>query len=285
MSDPAKPWEYRTNLYKRAVRLGSRSLRAVALQVGVSTILFAGVAHAAEPCKTVTYLVGVSLNDPASNIPGYMQISVPRGEFTVANLICIVRAIRESRQSDSPLMIMFFASTAPIKELPDAIESPRVNALVRAVYVLQPDKPHERLSLTPFGYGAGVLSSGDGLRLDNDEAHCVLALDGRCVLTCEVLDEAAEGFTGSVRLSGRVTRDGTVDQIRVLNQSSNNTIPASMIARAAVSNLKSLWLEPSERESHFLATYRFGVGASTLGKSDLSIDFSPEEALRIRVAR
>ncbi len=40
------------------------------VQVGVSTILFAGVAHAAEPCKTVSYLVGVSLNDPASNIPG-----------------------------------------------------------------------------------------------------------------------------------------------------------------------------------------------------------------------
>jgi hypothetical protein len=52
------------------------TLRTVTLQVGVSTILFAGVAHAADPCKTVTDLVGVSLNDPASNILGYMQISV-----------------------------------------------------------------------------------------------------------------------------------------------------------------------------------------------------------------
>jgi hypothetical protein len=59
----------------------------------------------------------------------------------------------------------------------------------------------------------------------------------------------------------------------------------SVIARAAVDNLKSFWVEPSARESRVRATYRFGVGASTLPKSDLSIDFSPEHVVRIRIGK
>ena len=88
-----------------------------------------------------------------------------------------------------------------------------------------------------------------------------------------------------VALSGLVTKDGTIDKVRVLNQSSNNTVSTATMGRVAVANLKSLWFEPSDHENRFRATYRFGVGAANAAKVDLSFDFSPEQALRLRLSK
>lgn len=254
------------------------------LQLAASMVCVTGVARAEVPCKTPPFIIAASHTDPVDQVVGYMHVSVPPGEFTRANLICIVQAIRGPRPSNAPLMIMFFASTAEVTEIPDLVMSPRVNELVRAVYVFQQEKPHERLTLTPLGYGGGVLSD-DPTAPEMYDEHCDDALDGRCLLACDVPSDEADGFTGSVVLSARLRKDGTFDHVRILTQVSNNTIPASTVARAAVKNLRAFWFEPSDRERRARATYRFGVGASRLPESGFSIDFSPYQVVRIRLTK
>jgi hypothetical protein len=266
------------------VRLDSNVLGRVLLQLAVGVAHWSGIAHAEVPCKTPTYVIAAEYDDPVAQVVGYMHVSVPPGDFTRANLVCIAHAIRESRPSDAPLMVMFFASLAAVEEIPDVMASPLVNKFVRAVYVLQPEKPHERLTLTPLGYGAGALSDDDSAP-EMDDDRCESTFDGRCLLACDVPPDQADGFTGSVLLSARLQKAGTFDQVRILQQATNNTVPASTIARAAVNNLKSLWFEPSDRDRRVRVTYRFGVGAARMPQSDFVLDYTPEQAIRFRLIR
>lgn len=262
----------------------NKLLGGALLQLVVGAAHMTGVVYAAAPCKAPRYIVAAEHRDPVDQQVGYMHVSVAAGDFTRANLICIVETIRESRSSNAPLMVMFFASTAAVEEMPDLMTSPGVNGRVRAVYVLQPEKPHERLTLTPLGYGGGVLSD-DPTAPEMYDDGCKDALDGRCLLACDVLGDEADAFSGSVVLSARVQKAGTFDQVRILNEASNNTIPASTIARVAVKNLKTLWFEPADRERRVRVTYRFGVWASSSPDSDFAINYSPYHAVRIQLTK
>jgi hypothetical protein len=204
-----------------------------------------------------------------SDAPGLVKVSVPRPQFTLANLVCLVRALKKERVSEQGVTILIFdaryaADEWVISELEVSPSSIRNDRLMRATYVLRPSKHQESLTLTPLGWHSGSnVDSRIDLTVDAPQP-CRFAVDNRCLLVFDAFDldrlPSMENAAGSVVLHGRIGAGGELGRLRVASISGKAAAVCRRLSTVAIANVKTWWFEPASRGTDIRITLHFGVG-------------------------
>jgi hypothetical protein len=114
--------------------------------------------------------------------------------------------------------------------------------------------------------------------------QCRLSIDARCVLSLEQLEYPTDALRA--RLSATVTLAGVVDRngkatARVLAPGGPQAGTQSVLARAALENVSTWWIEPAPRQSSFEITFAYEIDPKlSPGQSDLQIDFPNSITIR-----
>ena len=242
-------------------------MRISATLLFIALCLNAGNAGA-QTCTPPPHFVATDA--PAlSDSPGLMKVSLPRAQFTLENLVCLVRTLRKEHPSDQGLIVVVFDSRYAadewvISEIEVSASSMRNDRLMRAKYVLDPSNHTEYITLTPFGWGsASVFDSRIDLTLDAPQP-CRLALDNRCLLVFDALDmdrlPSLENASGSVALKGRIGPGGQLDRLRVASISAKSAAVWKRFSTVSIANLKTWWFEPASHGTDVQITFHFGIG-------------------------
>lgn len=268
----------------KVVRHVSNALDWIALSalgacsLGVVNVSARGVACAPPPFF-------VALDAPArDDAPGLMKISIARPQFTLENLVCLVRTFKEDHSSNKGLTILVFdARYAADEFVPSEMAlSPQIFQNYKqllATYVFDPANHDEHVSLSPLGYGRDERFDSRIDLTSDAMPRCRFGLDNRCLFVFDTLDLASEPrlptFTGSVVLQGSIRPDGNVTGVRVLSARGTSTALLKRVTTAATDHVKAWWFEPAPRENRFRATYQFGPGGpSAHDGSDLALELS-----------
>jgi TonB family protein len=207
-----------------------------------------------------------SLPDPKGGrveriVANSIYVSVDRDDVTLAKLVEQARELRAANASGWRGFIAFFTSryAAQTFTMNDLVDPPpRYKESAReflAFYEVETGR--EFLTVFPFGdYREFEVARVpiDGVRLP----QCEFRLAARCLFRLDTMESAA-GMTGTVTLEARATRKGKLERLRVVDSSSEQSKQDEQLARAALANAKSWWLDPSRSEQDVRITYVFGA--------------------------
>jgi hypothetical protein len=242
---------------------------SVALLLRVA--FFASAARAAaEPCTPPPHFVAVDIPG-LRDAPGFMQVSLPSAQFSIENLVCLVRTLKQEHFSEQGLTIFIFDSRYAADEfVPTDYElSPAIlrnNRLMRAMYMFNPSAHKEDVRLTPFGYHSeSVFDTRIDLGVDAPQP-CRVTLDNRCLLVFDALDverlPPLENASGSVVLKGRIGPDGQLGHLRVASVGAKSAAVWKRFSALSIASLRTWWFEPAPRGTDVQITVHLGVGMS-----------------------
>jgi TonB family protein len=140
-----------------------------------------------------------------------------------------------------------------------------------AAYFFDAAKHEDYLVVTPFGFSTPQQYS---TRIDltgSAPSACTLALKGRCVLAADEVEYPTDALSargyGKVVLSGTITRDGWIKDVRMVSIESGSNTSQEMVAKAAIQNLKSWKMDAAPREDLFRIMYSYQIEASPVAGS------------------
>ena len=225
----------------------------------------------AEACVAPAYFVAVDNTSRYRDVPGYLQVSLARPAFTLPNLDCLVRTLKASYFSDFGLTIFVFDQRYYAGEFVPALMEPTEKALLtyqqlRAMYVFEPSKHQESITITPLGYGS---DSRFDSRIDVASAapqHCRYGLKNRCLFAVDAQgldnDERLSGFSGAVVVKGAIGPGGDVRRARITATRGTSAPTLKRVSTTALASMKTWWFEPASREDSVQITFLFGNEAT-----------------------
>ena len=227
---------------------------------------------------------------------GSRSIALPPDMFTISNLLCLTNQFQRDYPDWRDVTVLFFSSDEAAESFDasgmsderevidpatgrwlESVNIGRFRKELRALYVVDADERIRRLEITPLGLHTPE-NYGTTIALPAKQVHCRWELAKRCVLALSPLtfpDEATLGNgSGSVTLTGRVRRDGTITDLHVAQVTGESNGTKRSLIAATLDNLSTWWLEPRPHENAFRVTYQYIVDRSIPAKEPLVI-FEP----------
>lgn len=232
-----------------------------------------------------------------------MHISVPRGDFTIDNVLCLAETLRTQHREWKDVVVLFFSSDeaaesfdasgmADFREVVDA--SGRIVATenigrfrkeLRALSVFDVEKHEDYIEITPLGLKSGTPYTTRIELPVTRKAHCRIELRDRCVLAMDEIafqDEALRArVANAVTLTGHIRPDGTVADVQVVSARGTSGEVTDRLVAASVANLRTWWVEPAPRQDKFRITYSYLVDSS-LPRGHVSVQFAMPDRITIR---
>jgi TonB family protein len=212
-----------------------------------------------------------------------LSISVAPQDLAPRRLACLVDSIREAHRDIKRIRLLIFSSQVAAERYVSEIQlgdfPPSSNSgdsrfndpvwqarQLHAIYSYDETSREHTLQMKPRGFDR-AMPDDTVLQLPlQDRTHCHLELNGRCVLALDEIryPEFAhmKQATGDVVLLGDVTRNGTLDHVRV--EKSGSVPPGSETAfeRAAIANVREWLLESGPAAVQFRLTYSFRLAST-----------------------
>ena len=87
---------------------------------------------------------------------------------------------------------------------------------------------------------------------------------------------------GSVTVRGRVTRDGRVTDVQVVDATGASVDDRTRLERAAVQNLRAWWLEPASGDDAIRITFSYVIDTSAARRGRTDVLFALPGQVTIR---
>jgi hypothetical protein len=226
---------------------------------------------------------------------GAVYLQIQPLDFTLANVICLLRTFKNDHPEWKDVVVLFFTSAEAAEKFDpggmndfrqgvDAAGRPLwvediswTRRELRGLYVLDRENGEEYFSITPFGVmGADIYNTRIDFPFDGGP-HCRLEVANRCLFALDVIEYPADALTArasaTVVLIGSISRDGFVQPTVVSS--------ADAFGRSADSNVRTWWFEPASREDSFRITYSYEIDA-TLEPGESRAEFSLPDRVTIR---
>ena len=232
---------------------------------------------------------------PDHGAKGLAQISVKPSDISVRNLLCLVRELRAGAPEWNDVMVLIFTSYEAADnwvvghEMADyagpAPPFEKWDRQLRATYLFDRTAAEEYLNILPLGWFSYTDESST--RIDLPAAalpHCRLEIADRCVLSLDRLDYpdvAARRISGSVTVSGRVTRQGRLTGVRVVAAQSSPASGKDILVREVLANLGTWRVDPASSDGTFETTYAYAIDPA-VPQGGWQVDLAPSR-VNVRV--
>jgi len=253
------------------------------------TLLVAASSFGRAECQAPVYKKGRVYADSKSEI--YMQISISPANFSPQKLRCLARHLHEVYSNRDTISIGIYDSEnaaktdKPLTVEADGRDYERAQHR-HADYIFDRIKKEEELILSPNVLHWKEFSTHIDLKI-NGVPTCTLQIQSRCLVAFNDLKypRGSEGSktSGTVVLSGRITSDGVIRQLRVIDKEANNPTRVRELVDAAVSNFKSWRFEESNYGLPIRISYSFVIDNSENLRGQTDLQFELPERVIVRV--
>jgi hypothetical protein len=209
----------------------------------------------------------------------------------------VVQTLRDEQQTWRDVVLLLFSSEeAALKfdaggmsdfrvvvdatgKAVDSEDIGRFRKELRGLYLLDVRHFQEYLTMTPVGLKGGDLYDTQINFPVSASPHCRLEVSNRCVLALQPFiypkEELKAHTSAAVTLIGAVAKDGTVSA-SIDPNGAHPAIPDDPLARAALNNLMTWWLEPAASQATFQITYSYVIDpALTANRIDRTLSNQP----------
>ncbi len=268
-------------------RIAVRRSRGSACALAVVLAGLGGAARAdASACTPPPYFVAVDATERLKgleDVPGFQYVSVERRVFTVSNLRCLAKTLRDLPVSKIGLSVFIFDQrwAAADFDAGDVMTMSRAIAqsfrYLRARIDIDPKSGKESITLTPMGHKRGAEFESRIDLADEGAPSCRYALSSRCLLAFNAIEPPAAAPAGgriSVTLQATRARSGDISNVRMLSARGGSTLARNQWASAAIKNLRTWWFEPAPRADRLRVTYDVGGPAAAAADGGLQLRFA-----------
>lgn len=249
-------------------------------------------------CSGPRFQTGTVLADSSTEL--IMNISIPLQDFSPAKLVCLSLNLKGHYENRRSIIVSIFSSRKaassslgvwPIEETKGALE---MLAQMHAQYTFDADKRVDKLEIIPMPTISSNLSVRKLYDTEIDfplsaAPHCRLEIDQRCLIALENIyfpsnKETHNRAAGTVILSGKIARNGKMRDVTAVHASVTPNADKNMVAEAALANLKTWQLEPSNHEDSVRITYSYQIDDSHVSKGAVHLEFDLPEKITIEGA-
>lgn len=265
--------------------------RAIALFV--LALCLGACTHAS--CSAPRFRTGAVLADTSTEL--IMNISIPLQDFSPAKLVCLSLNLKAHYENRRSIIVSIFSSHKaasnslgvwPVEETKGALD---LLAQMHAQYTFDSGRHVDKLEIIPM---PTISSSLSVRKLYDTEINfplsaatqCRLEIDHRCVIALEnIYYPNKEGGRyrpeGTVIMSGKVTRNGTIKDVQVVHASINPNADKGPLVEAALANLKTWQLETANHEDSLRITYSYQIDKSYASKGGVHLQFDLPEKITV----
>jgi hypothetical protein len=111
--------------------------------------------------------------------------------------------------------------------------------------------------------------------------RCGYHVAARCLLALGTLGSVAKTIRGSVTVEGRITQQGKLDRIRVVEARAEQADQREQLVRAVQANAKTWWLESAAGSDGVRITYLFGNAETAPVSIPLELALETPDHVRI----
>ena len=190
-------------------------------------------------------------------------------DFAPGSLVCLATNLRERSQGRSSIIVSIFSSRKAasgkvglLSGQEDTKEEYAALAQPHARYVFFAERHEEYIEIMPAGVTSTHSQQPYETRIDlpvTTTLHCNLEIESRCLIALQQFPYPAKLLkrktSGTVTLSGTITRAGKVIQVRIVKAE-------SISASEAIENLSSWRLGPGPRDEPIQITYSYAIDNS-----------------------
>jgi TonB family protein len=202
-----------------------------------------------------------------------MSISIPLRDFTPSSLVCLATSLKERYRDRTSILVSVFSSheaaSISIGALPPEHDRADVNMLAQmhGRYVFSAERHEDYVELMPVLTWEWHMDKGPfDTRIDLPVVaapRCRVEIQERCLIASSGIDYPYEalkrGASGTVTLTGNVTRGGKVSDVLVMKAESVPEGERDLLANAAVRNLLSWRLAPGHSQGAIQITYSYVI--------------------------
>lgn len=226
------------------------------------------------------------------NYGASVYVSIQPRDFTIENAICLAQTLRREHPDWTSFNVLIFASQEAANDFQPShgdYENEEVWAeaarQLHAGYFFDSNMHEERLDILPLGYQtASSLTSRINLPFVN-QPTCRLEYSHRCLILLDgprfQADALRARASGTVTLTGMISRGGEVSRIEVLGSSVTPEQWRSQLTNDSIANLRSWKLEPSESEDHVRVTYDYISDTSLPKNYKLDVKFALPDQITV----
>ncbi len=239
-------------------------------------------------CRSPQYRIGPALVDSESEL--IMNIDISYQDFAPASLVCLATHLREQSRGRGSIIVSIFSSHKAafgtiglLSGQEDTKEEYAALAQLHARYVFSAERREEYVEIMPAGVTSTRSQQPYTTRIDLPVAtqlHCQLEIYSRCLIALQQFPYPAELLkgkpSGSVTLTGTITRTGKVDHIRVVKAE-------SIAPSGVIQNLSSWHLEPGPRDEPIQITYSYAIDNSLRHTDGMQVQWALPNAVTIRI--
>lgn len=262
------------------IRVGRQFVhRAITQGLFVISVIFLAASSAFAQCAAPKYVVGRVWpeTEPATTT---ISISIQLTDFVPSRLICLAPELK-ARYRDKNINAWIFSSPDAARryhgdiDFGDVFPVPGSTGVPRGtedfakelhgIYTYKRDTHEESLEVKPLGMSGE--EPGD-TRIDlpiKAVPRCNVELAGRCLISLDYPRypvSTRETVSGSVTLTGTVTRQGRVVNIQVVEADIKPTSRTTAIVDATLRNLGTARLQPASHEDAIRLTYSYVIDRS-----------------------
>jgi len=239
----------------------------------LSLVLCSGIGAFAQ-CPAPRYRTGFTLVDSRAEL--ITSISILPRDFTPSRLVCLATSLKERYRDRTSILVSIFSSHKAASTSLGTLmpvygrEDVSMLAQMHGRYVFSAERHEDYVELMPVLTWEWHMDKGPfDTRIDLPVVaapRCRVEIQERCLIASNGIDYPYEalkrGASGTVTLTGSVTRGGKVSDVRVMKAESVPEGERDLLANAAVQDLSSWRLEPGRRESAIQITYSYVIDKS-----------------------
>jgi len=224
-------------------------------------------------CRSPAYRVGQRVEESKDLVA--LTVSIRPADFTRERLVCLARAFRRKYANSADIEIFVFSSPDAARDytVVRGDEAPPVyrnydayaNMLrqLHAEYRYSATNSEEHVVLKPVGSDRGGRYD---TRIDlpvSTMPSCDKSVNGRCLVALDEIVYPTESLlareTARVQLSATIAKDGSVRDVRVVDEADVPTAGRAALVREAVEDLKTWRFEAGPHADRFQITYSYEI--------------------------
>jgi len=254
-------------------------------------IILASGASAYTQCPAPQYRKGIVWEDSKSTVN--MYISIRLRDFSPSRLVCLAKSLRERYRDRKSITIYIFSSREAAKhwvsmQQEETRKHAELGAEMHGAYFCDADKHEEYLLIIPDPRKSYIGAPFD-TRIDlpiSGTPQCRLQMNSRCLLAFRHPNYPSEALkvkaSGTVTLTGTITRDGKMTDVRIAEAAANPPEGRASLANSTLENLKAWRFEPAQHKDAVRITYSYKIDASLASKGQVDVDFALPSQIVIR---
>jgi hypothetical protein len=239
-------------------------------------------------CHAPKYRQGLTLVDSKSE--AVANISIDLKDFTPSKLSCLAGILNDRYRGRKRITVSIFSSPeaathsmAVLPPEPTKVDYERL-AQLHAYYLYDAETREDYIVLMPDPMiGNPNAPTNTKINLTALAAPaCKLEINNRCLLKFQHIRLTGQDESGSITLSARIERNGSVSSVRVIDGNTNPSSPQHALAYFALQNLKSWHFERSQHEDAIKIVYSLEHVDRPLEHGE-NVEFMLPDKVRIQI--